>query len=203
MPSRRIALFAAAVLSIAVALGAYVLLTAPLDRMTSMGGQAAAVADVGGPFTLTDTSGQTVTEADFHGRPTAIFFGFTFCPDVCPTTLADLSDLIEALGGTAGRLQFAFVSVDWERDGPAEMAAYLSAFDPRIRGLTGTQAQIEQATRAYRVFYRKVPADDGGYTIDHTASVFLMDREGRFAGTLAHGEDPATMLAKLRRLAGA
>ncbi|MFC3228200.1 SCO family protein [Marinibaculum pumilum] len=202
MPSRRTALLAAAILAIAAALGAYVLIATGSGR-NSPAASATGIAAIGGPFTLTGTDGRTVTEADLRGKPTVIFFGFTFCPDVCPTTLAELSGLIEALGDTADRLNFVFVSVDWERDRPATMASYLSAFDPRIRGLTGTQTEIAQVAKAYRVFYERVPTDNGGYTIDHTASVFLMDAEGRFTGTLAYGEDPAVMLQKLRRLAGA
>lgn len=157
---------------------------------------------IGGPFTLAGTGGETVTEADLAGKPSAVFFGFTFCPDVCPTTLYELSGLMEELGDTAEKINVVFVSVDWQRDGPAEMASYLSAFDERIIGLTGSEDQIEAVTDAYRVHYERVPLEGGGYTIDHTASVYLMDSDGQFFGTLDHEEPRETMLAKLRRLAG-
>lgn len=159
------------------------------------------VAAIGGPFTLTDKNGKRVTQADLLGKPTAIFFGFTRCPDVCPTTLYELSGLIEEIGAEADKLNFVFVSVNWERDGPEELASYTSAFDDRIRGLSGTKDEIEAITKAYKVYYAKVPTPDGGYTIDHTASVYLMDQNGRFAGTLSQGEAHEAMLAKLQRLA--
>jgi protein SCO1/2 len=158
------------------------------------------VASIGGPFTLTRSDGRTVTERDFLDKPTAIFFGFTFCPEVCPTTLYELSGLIRDLGPEADRMNFAFVSVDWERDGPKELASYTSAFDSRIQGLSGTEAEIEAVTRAYRVYYKRVPVEGGDYTIDHTASVYLMDKGGQFVGTLAYGEARDTMMEKLKRL---
>jgi protein SCO1/2 len=122
------------------------------------------VASIGGPFTLTRSDGRTVTERDFLDKPTAIFFGFTFCPEVCPTTLYELSGLIRDLGPEADRMNFAFVSVDWERDGPEELASYTSAFDSRIQGLSGTEAEIEAVTRAYRVYYKRVPVEGGETT---------------------------------------
>ncbi|QPC44120.1 SCO family protein [Kaustia mangrovi] len=158
-------------------------------------------ADIGGPFTLTDKTGRTVTEADFKGKPSAIFFGFTFCPDVCPTTLYELSGAMEELGADADRMNVVFVSVDWERDGPEELERYVSAFDDRIRGLSGTKDEIERITRAYRVYYKRVPTEDGeDYTIDHSALVYLMDSDGRFFGTISYNESPEMMLGKLKRL---
>lgn len=155
---------------------------------------------IGGAYVLTDENGNRFTEADALGRPTAIFFGFSHCPDVCPTTLYELSVLMGQLGADADRLNVLFVSVDYERDGPEEVAAYTSVFDPRIVGLAGTAEEIATATSAYRVYYAKVPLENGGYTIDHTASVYLMDRNGRFVGTLAYGEDMAVRLQKLQAL---
>jgi protein SCO1/2 len=155
---------------------------------------------IGGPYVLTDETGNRFTDADALGKPTVIFFGFTFCPDVCPTTLYELSVLLGQLGPDADRLNVLFVSVDWERDGPEEVAAYTSVFDPRIVGLAGTGEEIAAATSGYRVHYEKIPLENGGYTIDHTASVYLMDRNGRFVGTLAYGEDMAVRLQKLQML---
>jgi protein SCO1/2 len=157
---------------------------------------------IGGPFALTDHRGRAVTERDFRGRPMAIFFGFTYCPDVCPTTLTEMTGFIEALGPEADRVQWVFVSVDSERDTPETMATYLAAFDRRIIGLTGTEAQIAAAARAFRVFYRRVPLEGGSYTMDHSASVFLLDAEGRFAGTLDYKESERVALEKLQLLVG-
>jgi len=155
---------------------------------------------IGGPFTLVDTRGAFVTERDFLGKPSAIFFGYTHCPDICPTTLLNLTELMKAMGADADKLNVAFVTVDPGRDTPAELADYLSSFDPRIRGLTGTEAQIAAAAKAYHVYYERVPDADGGYSMDHTASVFLMNAEGGFVGTTSFEEDAKTSLAKLERL---
>lgn len=157
---------------------------------------------IGGPFSLTDHRGQAVTERDFRGRPVAVFFGFTHCPDVCPTTLNDMTGLIATLGPDADRAHWLFVGVDSERDTPRVMADYLSAFDPRIVGLSGTEAQVADAARAFRVYYRRVPLEGGAYTMDHSASVFLLDAEGRFAGTVDYKESEAVAIEKLRLLLG-
>jgi len=157
---------------------------------------------IGGPFSLTDHHGRAVTEQDFRGRPMAVFFGFTHCPDVCPTTLAEMTGFIEALGPDADRIQWVFFSVDAERDTPQAMAAYLEALDRRIIGLTGTEAQIAAAANGFRVFYRRVPLEGGGYTMDHSASVFLLDAERRFAGTVDYKESERVALEKLRMLMG-
>lgn len=155
---------------------------------------------IGGPFSLIDTRGKVVTERDFIGKPSAMFFGYTHCPDVCPTTLLDLTELMKAMGGDADKLNVAFVTVDPARDTPAQLADYLASFDPRIRGLTGTEAEIAAIAAAYHVYYKRVSNPDGGYSMDHTASVFLMDAKGGFAGTLSFEEDAKTSLAKLERL---
>ena len=165
---------------------------APIERTSG-------TADVGGPFTLTDQHGDPFTEADLAGKPAALFFGFTYCPDVCPTTLYELSTLMAELGEEADALNVVFVSVDWERDGPEEVGAYLTAFDPRIIGLAGDAAEIEAVTRAYKVYYARVPTD-ADYTIDHTAAVYLMNADGTFSGILGYGEAQDVMLTKLRRL---
>lgn len=178
--------------------GGWLVTDGPLgDRRVASG---PASLQIGGPFALTDHRGRAATEADFRGKPVAVFFGFTHCPDVCPTTLGEMTGLIEALGPAADRLHWLFVSVDAERDTPAAMAAYLEAFDPRILGLSGTEAQVAAAARAFRVYYRRVPLEGGGYTMDHSASVFLLDAAGRFAGTVDYKESEAVALEKLRLL---
>lgn len=155
---------------------------------------------IGGPFTLVDTHNAVVTQSDFLGKPTAMFFGYTHCPDVCPTTLMDLTGFMKTMGSDADKLNVAFVTIDPARDTPAALADYLSSFDPRIRGLTGTDAQIAVIAKAYHVYYQRVPNAGGDYSMDHTASVFLMNADGGFAGTLSFEEDPKTSLAKLEHL---
>lgn len=162
----------------------------------------ASISEIGGPFVMTDQRGRTVTDRNLRGKPTMMFFGFTSCPEVCPTTLADMSTWLEELGPDADRLNAVFVSVDPERDTAEQMAAYLSQFDPRILGLTGTLAQLEEMARNYRFYYRRVPLGDGGYSMDHTAMVYLLDRNGRFVSTIDYHEDRRTALPKLRRLLG-
>jgi protein SCO1/2 len=129
-----------------------------------------------------------------------VFFGFTHCPDVCPTTLGEMTALIEALGPDADRLHWLFVSVDWERDTPEALAGYLEAFDARIVGLSGSEPQVAEAARSFRVYYRRVPLEGGGYTMDHSASVFLIDGAGRFAGTIDNKESEEVAVQKLGML---
>lgn len=155
---------------------------------------------IGGPFQLVDTEGQPVTEQALRGKPTAIFFGFTYCPEVCPTTMAELTNWLKALGRDAERLNVVFVSVDPERDTPAQLKTYLSNFDARIRGFTGTPEAVAAAAKAYRVYYRKVATDDGGYTVDHSAAIYLFDKDGGFVEPIGYGTPPERALGQLRRL---
>jgi protein SCO1 len=197
-----IALLAGAGLAVGTTLAAFTAMVGGQDRQPTQSAPIS-VADIGGPFTLTDTAGNPFTEKNLSGRPSAIFFGFTFCPDICPTTLYELAGLMEALGPQADAIDFVFVSVDWERDGPQQVSRYLQAFDGRMIGLSGTQAEIEAAADAFKIHVERVPLEDGGYTMDHTASVLLMGPDGRFTGTLDYDEPMETKLGKLRRLAGA
>lgn len=159
-----------------------------------------AVADIGGPFELTSQHGERVARDDLLGRPHAVFFGYTFCPDVCPTTLYEMSQHMAALGDAAPTT--VFVSVDPERDTPETLARYVRAFDERILALTGTREAVDEAVRAYRAYYRIHPEDeDGDILIDHTASVYLFDAEGNFEGTIAYQENPDVARQKLERLA--
>jgi protein SCO1/2 len=137
-------------------------------------------AAIGGPFQLTDQAGQTVTEKEMQGRPTLIFFGFTHCPDVCPTSLFEISEVLRAMGQDADRVNAYFISVDPERDTADAMKDYLSSFDPHLKGLTGPPEDLAKVISEYRVYAKKVPLKDGDYTMDHTALVYLMDRDGKF-----------------------
>ena len=160
------------------------------------------VASIGGPFTLVRAdTGETVTEADFADRPKVVFFGFTLCPDVCPTTLFELSTYLDRLGPDADNLHVLMVTVDPERDTPDYLREYVAAFSDRIVGLTGERAQVDAVIAAYRVYARRVELDDGDYTMDHTASVFLMNADNELVGTLAYQESPETAFPKLQRLA--
>jgi protein SCO1 len=161
----------------------------------------AAITPIGGPFTLTDDTGATVTEKTLAGKPYAMYFGYTFCPDVCPTTLFDLSRWIKKLGPDADKLNYVFVTVDPERDTVQSMHAYLSSFDKHIRGYTGTPAEIARIAKEYRVYYKKVPTDDGGYTMDHSAIIYLMGPDNKFVTVIPYQEADASAIAKLKNLA--
>jgi protein SCO1/2 len=158
----------------------------------------AAPAAIGGPFQLTDQSGQTVTDKSMLGRPTLIFFGFTHCPDVCPTSLFEISEVLKAMGGDADRVNAYFISVDPERDTAAAMKDYLSSFDPRLKDLTGSPEQVAKVISAYRVYAKKVPLKDGDYTMDHTALIYLMDRDGRFVSPFNLNRTPEAAAADLK-----
>src|SRR6476646_2585227 len=159
----------------------------------------AAPAAIGGPFQLTDQSGQPVTEQNLKGRPTLIFFGFTHCPDVCPTSLFEISEVLRAMGKDADRVNAYFVSVDPERDTAAAIKDYLSSFDPHLKGLTGDPQAVAKVLAAYRVYAKKVPLKDGDYTMDHTALIYLMDREGRFVSPFNLKRSPEEAAADLKR----
>lgn len=158
------------------------------------------VAGMGGPFSLVDQHGRPFTEASFAGKPTLLFFGYTFCPDVCPTTLLEAGLWMQALGPDADRLKVVFVTVDPERDTPEKLAAYLSSFDPRFLGLSGSRAEVDRAIKAWRVYARKIEGKNGDYTMDHTASVYLLDAQGRFVGLIKFQEAQDRALALLRKL---
>lgn len=154
-----------------------------------------------GDFRLTDQHGRIREAADFLGTPSLLFFGYTYCPDICPTTLARLSAALDILGRTGVRPKVFFVSVDPARDSAAQMGAYLAAFDSRITGLTGSPDQVAAAARAFRVQYRMVGDErDGGYRIDHAATIFVAGADGRLAGMLRPDLEPEAMAAEIERL---
>ncbi len=161
---------------------------------------AQAAPEVGGPFELIDQHGRPFSSAALAGHPYAIFFGFTNCPDICPTTLLEMSSHLGKLGSDGDRLKVVFVTVDPERDAPEQLRAYLSSFDPRIIGLTGSPEQVAATAKAWKAFHDKIPEDGGGYTIVHSAYVYLMDADNRCVGTMGFQDAEADQLEKLRGL---
>ncbi|WP_298424450.1 SCO family protein [Rhodoblastus sp.] len=158
--------------------GALALSAIGLGFLSSEKPAAPAPSAIGGPFVL-ESGGAKVSDRDLRGEPFLVFFGYTHCPDVCPTTLAQISEILRALGPDA-KIKVLFVTVDPERDTPQLMQDYASSFDPRVIGLSGDRAAIDQIMKAYRVYARKVPEKNGGYSMDHSAVVYLMDSQGRF-----------------------
>ena len=156
---------------------------------------------LGAPFTLVDHSGAEITEAAFRGHPSAVFFGFTHCPEVCPTTLFELDGWLKKLGPNGDNLQGYFVSVDPERDTPEVLESYVTNVSDRITGITGEVEDVHAMLKSFGVYWKKVELEDGDYTMDHFASVILLDSAGGFAGTIAYGENPDAALNKLKRLA--
>ncbi len=156
-------------------------------------------AAIGGPFQLVDHDGRTVTDQDFKGKPFLVFFGFTHCPDLCPTALFEMSEVLRKLGPDAEKVRALFITVDPERDTPAVLKDYLSSFEPQIRGLTGDASAIAAVQKTYRVYARKVPLERGGYTMDHSVFVYLMDKDGRFVGTFNLKRRPEEAAAELRK----
>jgi protein SCO1/2 len=154
---------------------------------------------VGGPFKLTDQDGKTVSDETMKGKPFLVFFGFTHCPDICPTALFEVSEVLGKLGPDADRVGALFVTVDPERDTSAKLKDYLSSFDPRLRALTGDETAVTAMTKAYRVYSKKVPLQGGDYTMDHTALVYLMDKQGRFVKPFGLKRPPEEAAAELKK----
>ena len=195
---RRARLLLWVLVAVAAVLAALLFLRA--ERQAPHPAAAAQPVDFGGPFTLTASDGTRFSSERLAGKPYAIFFGFTHCPDVCPTTLARMARLRGQLGEGDDTFRIVFVSVDPERDSPAEMARYAALFDTPMVALTGTPAEIEAVKKLYGIFSEKVPQPGGGYSVDHSAAVLLIDRDRKFLGTIAPDEGDPAALAKLGRL---
>ncbi|MDO8877749.1 MAG: SCO family protein [Pseudolabrys sp.] len=165
------------------------------------GSGAPSASAIGGPFQLIDQDGKPISDQDMKGKPFLVFFGFTHCPDVCPTALFEVSELMRALGKDADRTAALFITVDPERDTAAKLKDYLSSFDPRLRAATGERPAIEAVQKAYRVYAKKVPSEKGGddYSMDHTALVYLMDKQGRFVAPFNLKRTPAEAAAEMRK----
>jgi protein SCO1/2 len=189
--SRPLIIVAAFAVSLAIGLG--------LTLWLLGGPRSVTASAIGGPFQLVDQSGQAVTDKSLKGKPTIMFFGFTHCPDVCPTALFEMSEILRAMGNDAKRVNAFFVSVDPERDTPQIMKDYLSSFDPNLKGLTGSPEAVAEIVSGYRVYAKKVPLKDGDYTMDHTALIYLMDRDGRFVAPFNIKRRPEDAAADLKR----
>jgi len=156
-------------------------------------------AQIGGPFRLTDQNGRPVSDEDFRGKPFLVFFGYTHCPDVCPTTLFDVSEVLRRLGPDADKTAALFITVDPERDTPGTLKDYLGSFDPHLRGVTGAPDAVAAVAKEYRVYYKKVPTENGDYSMDHTAIVYLMDKNGHFVAPFSLRRTPEASADDLRR----
>jgi len=153
---------------------------------------------VGGPFALTDQAGHERTDKEFRGRLMLVYFGFTYCPDVCPTDLQAIGLALDKLGRDGDQVQPIFITVDPERDTAAHLADYVPMFHPRLIGLTGSADAIRKVADAYKVYYAKVPQDAGDYTVDHTAYIYLMDRDGNYLGFFPPGTSADRMVEIIR-----
>lgn len=155
---------------------------------------------IGSPFELVTHKNEAITRDNLIGKPHAMFFGFTHCPDICPTTLLDAAGWLKELGADSGKLGVYFFTVDPERDTPEVLNDYVNAFDPRITGVTGNAEEVAKTLKGYKVYSKKVALEDDDYTMDHSASVLLFNPDGSFEGTISYGEKSETAVAKLRRL---
>ncbi|MBL8584952.1 MAG: SCO family protein [Rhizobiaceae bacterium] len=155
----------------------------------------------GAPFTLVDQDGAEITEAALRGHPSLIFFGFTHCPEVCPTTLYEMNGWLTTLGDQGKDLKAYFVSIDPERDTPEMMKTYTGNFSDRIVGISGPPDKVWAMAKAFNIYWKKVETEGGDYTMDHTASVILLNAHGGFEGTIAYGENADVAVEKLKRLA--
>jgi protein SCO1/2 len=190
----RIALWVWVAIAAAAALGAYAW------QKSGLGGEVVASSFGQGDYSLETGAGKPFTPASFTGAPTMLFFGYTHCPDVCPTTMAQMALWFHELGADGKALRAVFVSVDPERDTPAVLNDYVHAVSDRITGVTGTEAEIGKIEKAWGVYAKKVPLTGSDYSMDHTATVYLLDSKGQFQGTIAYQEDDATAVQKLRNL---
>jgi protein SCO1/2 len=197
----RLALYIVAGLAVGAAL-AVAVLPAARERLLPIKMQSAGRALVGGPFTLTDHTGKRVTDQDFRGRTLIVMFGFTYCPDVCPTELQLISAALDKLGPKAKDVVPLFITVDPERDTPDQLAMYVKSFHPSLVGLTGSPAEIDAVAKAYRAYFKKVPdpKSTGGYTMDHSAFIYVIGPDGAYQAHFTPGVSVATLADRLGEL---
>ncbi len=193
-------LLAAALLAGFVILGAGAFLGLALqDSPRGVAGSVLGSA-IGGPFDLVDQNGKPVASADLKGKWLLVYFGYTHCPDACPTALNDMALALDALGPKRGEVRPVFITVDPERDTPAVLKDYVAAFDAPILALTGTPEQVARAAKGYRVYYAKHPEPDGGYSMDHSSVIYVMDPKGRFTASFTHQSTPEDIAERLKKL---
>src|SRR6185295_11526674 len=181
-------------------LAAFTLFPAARERLLpSINVRSVGQALVGGPFTLIDHTGKRVTDQDFRGKFLLVFFGFTNCPDVCPTALQVMAAALDKLGANAERITPILISVDPEHDTPAMLATYVKSFHPRLVGLTGSPAEIDAVAKAYRVYFKKVPdpKSTAGYSIDHSSIIYVMGPDGTYRTHFTHATSPDAMAERL------
>jgi cytochrome oxidase Cu insertion factor (SCO1/SenC/PrrC family) len=201
MPSRRLIPIACASLLAGALLGLN-MFPAARDRMFGGGERTFGEALVGGPFSLTDHNGRRVTEKDFRGRPMLVFFGFTFCPDICPSGLQVMTAALDQLGPKAEKVVPVFITIDPERDTPEQLKLYLASFHPRLVGLSGSVQEVAAVAKAYRVYFKKVKDErsSADYTMDHSAILYLMDSKGRFVAHFSHATTADKLAESLGKL---
>lgn len=199
--SPRIITIVAGVAVAVLALGGGIALRQTLDARTSGAATNVAV-ELGAPFSLVDQNGETITEAAFQGRPSLLFFGFTHCPEVCPTTVYDIESWLTDLDVAADGMGAYFVTVDPERDTPQFLKDYLEPQSARVLGITGEPEAVWDMARSWRIYWQKRPLGEGDYTLDHYASVFVLDADGKLADLITFGEDPESAKAKIAAVLG-
>ncbi|WP_395022015.1 SCO family protein [Dongia sp.] len=188
------------ILIVVVAISAAALGYLYINQGFNLGAGGPAAVPIGGPIRLTDQDGKPFDSASLAGKPYAVFFGFTHCPDACPTTLSEIARTEDEVGAPAKELTTLFITVDPERDTPAALKEYISNFNGNTVALSGTPEQVAEVAKAFRVYYKKVPTSDGGYTMDHTAVLYLMDRDGKFADVISYTEEHERFVAKIKKL---
>lgn len=195
---RYIGLAFAVVLAVAIAFGMRYM----LGQQTASRSGGVGQVTIGGPFTLVNQDGKTVTDKDFRGRYMLVYFGYTFCPDVCPTSLATIADALDMIGKKADKVVPILITIDPERDTPAALKAYVPNFYPRLVGLSGSAAQIKAVAKEYRVYYARVDSEskDGNYLMDHSAITYLMGPDGKYVTHFSHGVKAEDMAKKLNSI---
>lgn len=194
--SRRLA-FAVGGITVAIVVAGTTVAVRPWFTQSS---EPMTAADIGGPFALTAPDGHSVADTDFRGKWMLVYFGYTRCPDACPTALNSIANALDLLKARRGSVAPIFVTVDPARDTPAVMGHYVSLFDKQLIGLTGTQAQIDRVTREYRVYAARHPTKGGGYTMDHSSIIYVMDQQGRFNSVIDGAANPEDIAAKIVKL---
>ncbi|MFV3129430.1 SCO family protein [Niveispirillum sp. KHB5.9] len=193
-----------ALLATAAVLGSVVMIADHLSPQKQRAEQGQGRAAIGGPFALTDQTGQAVTQDNLKGKVSLVYFGYSFCPDICPTDLQLIGQVLDQLSEEElADAQALFITVDPERDTQKQLADYVPLFHPSIRGLTGTPEQIAEAAKSYRAYYKKVSAEEAGtsdYLMDHSAFIYLMDRNGDFVRVFGHGSDQGELLEWFRKV---